>query len=265
LSFYTEGAENSFNSLGEARPPFLPMVDIVQGVLNQQGLKKEDLDREIAINFVRCMASIEKVPRFDQVSFINETPYEGLSPIQALEEFNEQDWSLFNDLSPIEKDRFLFFRGANYMWDWTLMLTEDSTWVNRHQPKKLKDFAKDHFPLLQKFLANLPFEYLGRIMVLGTSPLQKVYRHIDTSEDEFPIDNIIISFQPLHRCKEMWVEDNKGRRSRPPPEGYCLDDSFPHELIPKPFFTYSVRIEGKFLPGVRQTALKQFAEQYFQK
>lgn len=234
------------------RAPFFPMVDLVEGALKKAGLTYEDLDQEVIRAFTLGYDFVTRHPPHDASSYASEFEYEDLSPVDAYQKLTPEERTFLEGLTYEQRQRYLYFSGATFVWDWNLMLTEDSGWHTRNSPKKFTPVASQAFPGLQKLMAALPFEFTGRVMIMGVSPNQKVFRHTDSYRDEPLIDNVILTFQPDDRSKKVFVEDDDGTVYEPPIRGYCLDDSFPHRLEAKPYFTYSIRIEGKLLPGVRE-------------
>jgi hypothetical protein len=234
------------------RIPCFSMVKHVEQALVEANLSIEDLDREILRGMTLSYETAARAPENSQAQFITQrVAYEGTNPVEAYRRLSDDDRNFCDSLDDDTKQNFLYFHGANYMWDWCFNLTEDSVWRDRHKPKKMADGVEDIYPQLLQFIRHLPFEYTGRVMILGVSPNQKVYRHIDSHENEPTVDCIIVSFQSEEKRKNIFVEDRNGTIFCPPTLGYCLDDSFAHMLEAKPYFTYTVRIEGKFIEGIR--------------
>jgi hypothetical protein len=237
----------------EKKLPFFSLEAEVKNALQIANLTVEQLDFEIRKTYALYAAEFRRNPTYQLREDIEFTAYEGFSAVDIYDHLSEAELEFFSTLSESEKDHFLFFSGANYMWDWGKMLTERCKWADRYGAKQILPVWKERLPLVFRLIELLPFEYTGRIMLMGTSPHQKVYRHIDAGFDEPVIDTLIMSFQREPLVKKVFMEDAEGRALEVPYNlAYCIDDSFPHYLEAKPYFTYGVRIEGKFKPGVRK-------------
>ncbi len=231
--------------------PFFDMEDFVFKALKKTELNFEDLDFEIKKYFTFGFSELGKGPQHDELSFEKRVKYKIESPMMTFRKLSEKEKGFFATLSKNEQRFFLFYSGANFLWDHSAILTEDSAWDERFGPKRFNADTLYYCPLLVDFIKALPFEYTGRVMIMGTNPHQEVYQHFDSFFDEPVVDCLIVRFQSEKLCSRAWVVDHLGQKHLVPLRGYCLDDSFPHLVESVPNFSYSVRIEGKFLAGVR--------------
>ncbi len=236
--------------------PFFSMESYFKSALSESNESLASVDSEIRTAFTFGYDFLHKAPPHDQPGFLKTVNYLGKNPVEVYRGFSEKELEVFDSLNYSQKERFLFFSGTSFMWDWGLILTEEPEWTKRFGPKALKPEIDKYFPKLLNFIKYLPFEYTGRILIMGTSPFHRVHRHYDSFFDEPVLDCVVLRFQPEDHCGKAYVEDHKGVSHATPLRCYCLDDSFPHLVEATAHFNYSVRVEGKFKSGIRPDSHK---------
>jgi hypothetical protein len=109
-----------------------------------------------------------------------------------------------------------------------------------------------HFPELIKFINTLPFEQYGRIEIFVADANNRVPIHIDAMSDSDitsdPGDFLWISTRGNDKKFHVIGDDGKKHYA-----SYIswFNERDPHGSDPVPFAAYSIRIDGIFLPGVR--------------
>ena len=235
------------------RLAILNMESWTQDALTKSGYSWPDLDFEVACGFSKNKTHIWRDPDHRQNEYYETIQYEGNTPPKTLTQLTAEERIIFETLTLDEQRDLLFYRGANYMWDHILTLTENGRWDMKAKESCFNQIAHSHFNKLINFCSFLPFSNIGRVIILGISPNQKVYKHCDTDKDEKICDMILLTFQVNSMCKKIFVINEKNQEVQLPVRGACLDDSFVHHIPASPFFTYSVRIDGVFLPEVRES------------
>ena len=116
------------------------------------------------------------------------------------------------------------------------------------------DFSEEaclHFPKTIRFLKELPFESIGRVVLLGVSPWQKVYHHSDYMPEERRSDCLLTTFQPQGQCKEYFILNREKKIFQAPSQGFFFDDTYEHFMPAKPNFAYTIRVDGTFKDSVK--------------
>ncbi len=231
------------------------MEKIVKKAIQDSGSDQSQLHWEVVKALTLTSAEQWMGPNHTSQEFFKDIEYQGLSPQQAELNIPNEHRVFFQEIPLRLKHRFLFFSGANFMWENGLLLSEESLYQERSKARPFSKLARTHLPQTIKFIESLPFKQLGQIEIFGIHPFQPVYWHSDDPEGDFSSDNIIVSFQPPPFSRKVTMQTAKGDICYPPASAYCIDDRFLHRVEPVPYFTYSIKIDGIFKDGIRDQAI----------
>ena len=113
-----------------------------------------------------------------------------------------------------------------------------------------------YFPSLLKLVDQMPFESVGRIIMFLTEPFNQTVPHYDAMTQaqraEKPHDDFIW-FQ-TRPGKRIYVMNHAGERVYPDEDKRFIwwNEMDYHGTEPHDHFSFSIRIDGKFKPGVKQ-------------
>lgn len=125
-------------------------------------------------------------------------------------------------------------------------VSEDCSWTDNVQ----------YFPSLMKLIEQLPFEGIGRVMFFITEPNNETVPHFDDSLTSAtrPNDDFIYFSTLNHDSKKIFVMDGETLEKYYPESGkkfLWFNEMDYHGTDPVERLTFSVRIEGKFIPEVK--------------
>jgi Rieske 2Fe-2S family protein len=150
------------------------------------------------------------------------------------------------------QERWLAYRhGVYFPWKVCYHLLENDTWEDKHSGAG-KDFgeeAREVFPETVRFLEALPFTEIGRAVIFGLQPNDHAPLHRD-SEPGLAL-SIAQSISLCPRADKRFYLQND-ERDEPLVVGaraYWFNDMDYHGVLDDPFFRYSVRVDGTFVPG----------------
>ncbi len=227
--------------------PIKSYEDIFDIGLASCKLTYSDLDLEIRKGFTKLYSQLAKDPDVTDEYFINNlVDYCSQSPLHTLSSLDKESLVFYNELSSLEKQRFLFFSGSNFIWDYVIGLTENIDWQEKKHSNSFTKTAQVNFPLLISFIRSLPFKYIGRVVVLGVAPHQKIYRHRDSRRPNKETNFLLMNFMQNEAYKILSVIDSSGAIWHQSSRCISFDDSLDHFCEAKPYFTYSVRVDGIF-------------------
>lgn len=120
------------------------------------------------------------------------------------------------------------------------------------------DFTEDakHFPTLLKLIDQMPFESVGRVLMFMTEPNNQTVPHFDAMTAEqrsLKTHDDFIWFQTVPG-KKIFVMDNQKNKMYPEEDKHFIwwNEMDYHGTDPYPHFSFSIRIDGKFKPEVKQ-------------
>lgn len=180
-------------------------------------------------------------------------------------EFNETSWSraVIDNADPIHQQaleklavktgshkalyRYAYFAmGACIPWFFGLYLMDNSFFTKTEEGKYNEDVMK-HFPLLRKFLSELPFKKIGRVMFFNTYPGAGVMCHRDAPMQDHKDHNINFFFEGGSRPSYIWDEIKKEKVYLPEgSKSYFFNNRDYHGVDPEPNFRYTLRVDGTF-------------------
>jgi hypothetical protein len=140
----------------------------------------------------------------------------------------------------------MFALGAMVPWFFVLNLK-----LNDFRTKNIKEGewspAIAHFPNLKKYLENLPFKFIGRVVFFTTYPNSPVLVHRDAIVTEHKDHNINLFFTGGDRSSFIWDEKKKEKIYLPPgSKSYFFNNRDYHGVDAEPRVRYTLRIDGVF-------------------
>lgn len=120
-----------------------------------------------------------------------------------------------------------------------------------------------YFPYLKSIIEKMPFESIGRILIFMTESNNQTVPHFDVPtqqhREEKPNDDFIW-FKTKDNSKNIFVYDEITKEKFYPEHGkrfVWFNEMDYHGTDPVPHFSFSIRIDGKFLPEVREQILNE--------
>jgi hypothetical protein len=120
-----------------------------------------------------------------------------------------------------------------------------------------------HFPTLVEFIKSMPFEGIGRVMLFMTESNNQTVPHFDAGTQEQrskkPNDDFIW-FTTSQHTKKIYVMNSvtKEKFYTDPTKKYIwFNEMDYHGTDAVPYFTFSIRIDGKFLPDIKSRLLSR--------
>lgn len=192
-------------------------------------------------------------PSVPQADWIRTIPFEGRSPPDVYRNVLTDEQRAHHDALPVaDQHAYLYFHGANFMWDTVLPLSDwgenaERAWDRRWEPQSLLPEVTEQMPSLAAFLEALPFQRRGRVLLLGVSAFQPVYEH----RDDVPhlSEFMLVSFMPESMKKHLCVRSSN-RVERFPVMGTWFDEADAHHVEPSPWFNYTIRVDGELRDDV---------------
>jgi hypothetical protein len=118
-----------------------------------------------------------------------------------------------------------------------------------------------HFPTLVEFIKQLPFAEIGRVMCFITEPNNETVPHFDDALNAPGRENDdFIWFTTTDEYKRIFVMDGETKEKTYYESGKKLvwfNEMDYHGTDPINRLTFSVRIDGKFLPEIKHKLLKE--------
>jgi Rieske 2Fe-2S family protein len=150
------------------------------------------------------------------------------------------------------QERWLAYRHRVYFpWKVCYHLLENDRWEDKHSGagKTFGDEAREVFPETVRYLEALPFTEIGRAVVFGLQPNDHAPLHRDSEPGQALQVAQSISLCP--RADKRFFLQN--RPDDPPhvvdARAYWFNDMDYHGVLPDPYFRYSIRVDGTFVPG----------------
>jgi hypothetical protein len=159
---------------------------------------------------------------------------------------------------PLSRRQMLWLEyryGVYFPWKVYLEMIPNRTWEEKSSPEG-KDFtrlARTFFPKTIAFVKSLPFAHIGRcnLMGLASNDHGTVHRDGDplvkTKVDHF------ITFCPRGDKRLFLWDEEKQQKTDVGGRAYWFNDSDYHGVDADPFFRYSIRVDGVFLPDFLAT------------
>jgi hypothetical protein len=151
--------------------------------------------------------------------------------------------------------RWLEVRHKVYFpWTAYLELMPNSRWSTKSEGrgKAFSRAAQLHFPQTVAYIRSLPFEQVGSVKLLGlrAGADGTVHRDGEPEEQEEP-DEFVIFCPAADKRLFLWDEQERSCTFAPS-WAYWFNDFDYHGVAADPWFRYSIRVDGRFAPELRQ-------------
>jgi Rieske 2Fe-2S family protein len=154
------------------------------------------------------------------------------------------------------QERWLAYRhGVYFPWKVCYHLLENERWEDKHsgEGKSFDGEARAVFPETVRFLEALPFAEIGRAVIFGLEPND----HAPPHRDSEPGSALQVA-QSISLCprgdKRFYLQNHE--RDQPlvvDARAYWFNDMDYHGVLADPYFRYSLRVDGTFVPGFVET------------
>ena len=148
--------------------------------------------------------------------------------------------------------RLLTYRyGVYFPWKVCVHLLENICWQDKHHGagKSFTDVAEALFPTTTAFVRSLPFTEVGRVVLFGLLPND----HAPAHRDSEPGRDLTVA-QSMSICprgdKRFYVTDpDHDDEVVVDTRIYWFNDMDYHGVKADPFFRYSIRVDGVYVPA----------------
>lgn len=150
------------------------------------------------------------------------------------------------------QERWLAYRhGVYFPWKVCYHLLENDRWEDKHsgEGKGFGDEAREVFPETVRYLEALPFTEIGRAVIFGLEPNDHAPLHRDTEPGKALTIAQSISLCPRGDKRFYLQNDPEAEPRIVDARAYWFNDMDYHGVLADPFFRYSIRVDGVFVPG----------------
>ncbi len=242
-------------------------------ILNEMNITKEDIHHEIKKFLTEAIwndpSLIYSDPDFNQPAWIDTVKdivhsLGRKTQIDVLEELPIQDQEYLHSLTKPQRDWYMFFSGAccnhNFTVNFTYMTPEQREalkkvpgckgatidWNGKCMAQDWKHYVLDHCPLFVEFINKLPFEERGLVQMMGVLPDNPVPNHVDITDWGRKVDDFyFMYFGPDNMPKHLNVFED-GEYVKYDVKCMWFNDNDSHGVDAMPYFTYNVRVDGRF-------------------
>lgn len=154
------------------------------------------------------------------------------------------------------QERWLAYRhGVYFPWKVCYHLLEDECWEDKHSGagKSFGDEAREVFPETVRFIEALPFAEIGRAVVFGLEPHDHAPLHRDSEPGRALQVAQSISLCPRGDKRFYLQNDPRDEPCVVDARAYWFNDMDYHGVLPDPHFRYSIRVDGRFVPGFAES------------
>jgi Rieske 2Fe-2S family protein len=151
-----------------------------------------------------------------------------------------------------DQERWLAYRhGVYFPWKVCYHLLENDRWEDKHSGdgKTFDGEAREVFPETVRYLEDLPFAEMGRVVIFGLQPNDHAPLHRDSEPGQSLGIAQSISLCPRGDKRFFLQNDPAEEPVVVDARAYWFNDMDYHGVLPDPFFRYSVRVDGVFAPG----------------
>jgi len=150
------------------------------------------------------------------------------------------------------QQRWLAYRhGVYFPWKVCYHLLENDRWEDKHsgEGKRFGDEARAVFPETVRYLESLPFAEIGRAVIFGLEPNDHAPLHRDSEPGKALAIAQSISLCPRANKRFFLQNDPAEDPVVIDKRAYWFNDMDYHGVLADPFFRYSIRVDGVFVPG----------------
>ncbi len=161
---------------------------------------------------------------------------------------------------PLSRRQMLWLKvrfGVYFPWKAYVELIPNRTWDEKAsaEGKRFTRVARNFFPKTIAFVEALPFSAIGRCNIMGLEAFDHGTVHRDGEPDEQTDPDEFITFVPGANKRLFLWDDAERREHFIGARAYWFNDFDYHGVAPDPFFRYSVRVDGVFLPEFRERVI----------
>lgn len=166
------------------------------------------------------------------------------------EVLDEGEFSLYKDLSYVEKRRFmqLYSNGYNEGEFVRVRFTKNEFLTDKfatfYADKTEESINYPHFLQLMEWVKTLPFREIGRVMFFVTNAYMHSDMHYDRRDDWYDGRHHFIWFNPFNMKKFFLVDGYEKEYVNS--KAIFFDTSYLHGADPVPRTTYTLRVDGQF-------------------
>ena len=155
-----------------------------------------------------------------------------------------------NPLTPAQARYLKLRHGVYFPWKVAYHLLENDRWEDKHEGagKSFRAEACRLFPRTVAFLRALPFREIGRCLIFGLEANDHAPLHRDTEPGSTDAVGHTITLCPLADKGFYLATPDLRRRLEVQARAYWFNDMDYHGVLARPWFRYSIRVDGVFLP-----------------
>lgn len=153
-----------------------------------------------------------------------------------------------NPLTPAQARYLKMRHGVYFPWKVAYHLLENERWEDKHQGsgKNFREEALELFPKTVAYLKALPFREIGRCLIFGLEANDHAPLHRDTEPESTQEVGHTITLCPLADKGFYLATPDLQRRLEVKTRAYWFNDMDYHGVEARPWFRYSLRIDGIF-------------------
>lgn len=153
-----------------------------------------------------------------------------------------------NPLTPAQARYLKLRHGVYFPWKVAYHLLENDRWEDKHQGagKSFREEALRVFPRTIAYLRALPFQEIGRCLIFGLEAHDHAPLHRDTEPGATDTVGHTITLCPLADKGFYLSTPGLERRLEVRARAYWFNDMDYHGVEPRPWFRYSIRVDGVF-------------------
>jgi Rieske 2Fe-2S family protein len=138
--------------------------------------------------------------------------------------------------------------GVYFPWKVCYHLLENHAWEDKHsgEGKDFTEEARRIFPKTVAFVESLPFTEIGRCVLFGIEANDHAPAHRDSEPGKALSVAQSISFDPRGDKGFYLVDPKNEARTVVESRIYWFNDMDYHGVEPRPYFRYSIRVDGRF-------------------
>lgn len=137
-----------------------------------------------------------------------------------------------------------------FPWKIYVELIPNRTWEGKSSPvgKDFTALARSFFPKTIDYVKSLPFVHVGRCNIMGLESNDHGTVHRDGVPAEKPEVDHFVMLCPAANKRFYLFAESTGEKVHVRKRAFWFNDSDYHGVDADPFFRYSIRIDGVFVP-----------------
>lgn len=217
------------------------------GSLKWMGVTAPSANADPYVDYMHVIEAMTEDDLRELVSLADDPGALRERPLRTLRFGDETD----NPLNLVQA-RFLAYRHRVYFpWEVTFHFLENQRWEDKNSGagKTWSAEAQEIFPRTVRFLRSLPFREIGRCLLFGLRANQHAPLHRDAEPGRTETLGHAISLCPRGDKRFYLATPDESELSVVRARAYWFNDMDWHGVLADPFFRYSIRIDGVFLPS----------------